>query len=377
MNNFIASVSHFCLAFACASVATAADSSSASPPAVAAPREATKLSQLAASMKPGTWAELKTDMPEGLWTSPKVDGGRNAGGAGGLHIAGWTDDAHWDSRTGQFLYMGLRQTRRFIAYSESTNAWRTIELDPRSDNPCFRTQFGHIYSSNGFDPLRGRFYHRYNDFKSDKDGLDLTGGISFFDTSTEKWTKLPPVPPDSTFTGMAIEYFSAMDGLVILGKQAWFFSNERQKWENLGPSPVDGYHSLMRHNPLRNEVLMAGGNNSPSVVARLTRDGKIERLKDFPTRLNVQSDKITIDAATGKYLMLGGDKDQPKQLYEFDSEKNEYRVVAGFMAGWPYSRYDMPVCAFIPEHGVTLWAERTVHLYKHASPAASNSQQTR
>lgn len=86
--------------------------------AVEARRGKTELSRQAATMKPGTWAELKTEMPKGLWTSPKVGGGRNAGGSGGLHIAGWTDDAHWDSRTGQFLYMGLRQTRQFIAYSE-------------------------------------------------------------------------------------------------------------------------------------------------------------------------------------------------------------------------------------------------------------------
>src|SRR5690606_31899874 len=105
--------------------------------AVAARRGKTALSKLAAEMKPGTWAELQTEMPKGLWTSPMVDGGRNKGGVGGLHIAGWTDDAHWDSRTGQFLYMGVRQTRQFIAYSEEKNAWRVIELDRMSDNPCF------------------------------------------------------------------------------------------------------------------------------------------------------------------------------------------------------------------------------------------------
>ena len=34
--------------------------------AVEARRGETALSKLAASMKPGTWAELKTDMPKGL-----------------------------------------------------------------------------------------------------------------------------------------------------------------------------------------------------------------------------------------------------------------------------------------------------------------------
>jgi hypothetical protein len=301
-------------------------------------------------------------MPKGLWTSPPP--------SRGLHIAGWTDDAHWDSRTGQFLYMGLRQTRQFIAFSEEKSAWRVIELDQKGDNPCFQTRFGHIYSSNGFDHERSRFYHRYNGFEDEKEGLNLAGGISWFDTGTEKWTKLPAVPKESTFTGMAIEYFGAMDGLVILGKNAWFFSNEKQKWESLGACPVDGYHSLIRHNPYRQEVLMAGGNQQPQTVARLKKDGKIEKLKDFPTHLSVQSDKITIDPASGRYLILGGNKDEAKKLYEFDSDKNEYRLVEPFSAKWPYGQYAMPVCAFIPEHGVVMWAEpQGVHLWKHDASA--------
>lgn len=342
-------------------------------PAEKVRRDKSVLSELAASMKPGTWAELKTEMPERLWTSPLVDGGRNRGGAGGLHIAGWTDDAHWDSRTGQFLYLGLRQTRQFIAYSERQNAWRVIELDRNGDNPCFQTQFGHIYGSNGFDLERSRFYHRYNGYKNEKKGINLAGGISFFDTTTEQWTKLPPVPSESTFTGMAIEYFSALDGLVILGKQAWFFSRERQEWKNLGPSPVDGYHSLFRHNPFRNEVLMAGGNANPQTVARLKKDGTIERLRDFPTRINVQSDKITIDPVSGRYLILAGNKGEPKKLYEFDGERNEYLPIEAFTVGWPFSKYAMPVCAFIPEHGVTMWAEQKVYLYKHDTRAGDKS----
>jgi hypothetical protein len=333
------------------------------------------LAKLADAMKPGSWEELKTEMPEKLWASPLVDGGRNNGGTGGLHIAGWTDDAHWDSKTGQFLYMGLRQTRQFIAYSEARNAWRVIELVRGSDNPCFQSYFGHIYSSNGFDPQRSRFYHRYNSYTNKQKGIDLTGGISYFDTATETWTKLPPIPPNSTFTGQAIEYFGAMDGVVILGKDAWFFSTMRQKWENLGPCPVDGYHSLIRHNPFRNEVLMAGGNHSPRAVARLKADGKIEPLKDFPTDIGVASDKITIDPATGKYLILAGNKDEPKQLYEFDSDKNEYLPVEAFMAGWPFSRYDMPVCAFIPEYGVSIWADaKGTFLYKHDAASTANAQ---
>jgi hypothetical protein len=75
---------------------------------------------------------------------------------------------------------------------------------------------------------------------------------------------------------------------------------------------------------------------------------------------------MTIDPATGRYLILAGNEEHPRQLYEFDSDMNEYLPVQAFMAGWPFRRYDMPVCAFIPEYGVTMWADsRGTFLYKH------------
>ncbi|MFO7899238.1 MAG: hypothetical protein R6V58_09275 [Planctomycetota bacterium] len=262
--------------------------------------------------------------------------------------------------------MGLRQTRRFVAYSERKNAWRSIELDRKSDNPVFRTRYGHVYGTNAFDHERSRFYHLYRSFKSEKEGLDLTGGISSFDVVAEKWTKLPP-RPKGLGGGMALEYFGAMDGLVSLGRKPGFFSIARRKWEAMPESPVSGYHSLFRHNPYRQELLMAGGNHNPRVVARLTKNGTVERLKDCPVSLSVSSDKVTVDPVTGKYLIYGGNKGE-KKLYEFDSDENTYRLIEAFTANWPYSRYAMPVCAFIPEYGVIMWAEpKGVYLWKHTA----------
>jgi len=356
--------------------------------AVEARKGKTELSKLAASMKPGTWAELKADMAKGLWSSPHLPEPGDARGRGGLHIGGWTDDAHWDSRTGQLLFMGLRQTRRFIAYSEEKNAWREIELDRKSDNPCFQTKFGHIYGSNGFDHERSRFYHRYNGF-TEPDGKVLTGGISYFDATTEKWTKLPMFPENTGFTGQTIEYFNALDGLVILGKNAWLFSHARQKWEDLGPSPVDGYHSACRHNPFRQELLMTGGNNNRLVMARIKKDGKIERLKDPPSTISVRRDKITVDPATGRYLIFDFDENDVLTCLEFDSDKNEYRLLQGPGEQYPFKRYSKTysVCAFIPEYGVSLWAEaQGTYVYKHdasasyppavAAPAATAEKKT-
>lgn len=111
--------------------------------AVAFRRNKTALSKLAAKMKPGTWAELETNMPERLWSAPQP--------SKGLHIGTWSDDAHWDSRTGQFLFFGVRQTRKFVAYSEKENAWRVIEFEGLDNAPNLKQQFGHQYSNNSLD----------------------------------------------------------------------------------------------------------------------------------------------------------------------------------------------------------------------------------
>jgi hypothetical protein len=318
-------------------------------------RGQTNLSKLAAGMSPGTWAKLQTEMPKGMWISPRVEG------RGGLHIAGWTDDAHWDSRSGQFLYMGMRQTRQFIAYSETANAWRALPLDRDGDNPVFQTKFGHIYGNNAFDAATSRFYHRYGGFGQHQ------GGISYFDVAAEKWTRLPPAPSvgSAAGSGMCIEYFSARKGLAILGAQVRFFSDERQAWGIIGRSPVDGYHSLFRHNPFREEILMAGGNNNRRIVARLKKDGAIERLRDAPADLGVNGEKITVDPVSGCYLIMH----REHKLYEFDSDTNEYRLVDDFSkTPWPFHRYDMPIVAFIPEYGITMWAgTNNVWLYKQGA----------
>ena len=56
---------------------------------------------------------------------------------------------------------------------------------------------------------------------------------------------------------------------------------------------------------------------------------------------------------------------------EFDSDENEYRLVAAASFGpYPFKRYSAtePVCAFIPEYGVIMWATaKSTMLYKHDS----------
>lgn len=314
----------------------------------------TALAKVARKMKPGSWQVLETD---GL--TPEL---RKS--VRGLDIMGWTDDAHWDSKSGQLFYMGLRIERRFIAYSADKNAWRRIELPADHEpagSPRVGSRFGHIYSNNACDPDKGRFYHLYHGAGPDA-GPERAGGISYFDTATEKWTRLPPTDK-YTMTG-GIEYFSARKGLLVLrvGGQLRFFDDEKRAWAELPDSPVHGHHSMLRHNPYRQEVLMLGGNNTPRVVARLTKEGKIERLKDAPVDLGIRHDKLTVDPVTGNYLILAWEE---KKLYEFDSRANEFTLLDDFQkTAWPFHKYEMPVGAYVPEHGVVVFVGRQMHVYK-------------
>ena len=318
--------------------------------AVEARRGRTALSRLAAAMKPGTWVELDTKMPKRLWSAPPP--------SKGLHIGTWSDDAHWDSRTGQFVFFGVRQTRKFVAYSEETNAWRVIEFKGAKNAPELKQQFGHQYSNNSLDAERSRLF---------------TGEYEY-DLLKSKWRKLPPARPGRNT--MVFEYFSAMDGLLSLARQPKgtlrFFSEARQKWSSLGVIPVHGYHSLARHNPFRREVLFAGGNKSQAVVI-LSKDGKTRRMKDFPiVPLTVRHSIVTVDPLSGHYLFI---VPPAKKFYEFDSEKNDYRLIDDFTkTTWPFSRYAAPVVAFVPEYGVTMWADRKVYLYKHDPSARAKSK---
>lgn len=308
--------------------------------AVAARRGKTELSKLAETMKPGTWAELKCEVPKGLWSAPPP--------SKGLHIGTWSDDGHWDSRTGQFLFFGVRQTRKFVAYSEEKNAWREIEFHTKPNGPELLQQYGHQYSCNGFDPEKSRYY---------------TNGRRY-DLLTDTWTVLPPIGGD--IQSMTIEFHAGLNGLLNLTKKpagaVHFFSEDKQAWSNLGKIAPHGYHTVARSNPFRREVLFAGGNDS-AAVAIVAKDGTLKAMKDFPAGpLTIRHSNCTVDPQSGRYLFM-----VPEQkFYEFDADRNDYRLIDDFTkTPWPFGKYDSPLIAFIPEYGVSMWADSKVWLYKH------------
>ena len=315
--------------------------------AVAARRGKTVLSKLAAKMQPGTWVTFSSaKRPKDMMFVRNSRGTR-------FHIAGWTDDGKWDSRTGQFFYYGLRQARKFIAYSEEKNEWRVIKKHFKWP---LKHSMGHIYGGNAFNGAKGIFYH-YATHSNRVFGYDL---------AKDEWSGLPALPFGRGDHGSSLEYFPELGGLVHLrsggkGGRLHLYKEKTETWSVLGRSQVCGYHSMARYNPVLKEMLIAGGNHSKNVVEKIDSQGKITRLKDAPVEMNIRADQLMVDPVSGRYLMFAGVR---RVLYDLDSRTNKYSKAEGYSPP-KFGKHEMPVPAAIPEYGVIMFVDRKIRLYKH------------
>jgi hypothetical protein len=309
---------------------------------MSAAAESSVLANTAAALKPGSWAELKT---EGFTKEMTVTSKQYS-------IFGWTDDGAWDAQTNQFLFMGFRQELKFIAYSEQTNSWRII---PSFEWPL-KDAFGHPYGNNAIDAAKGIYY-------THPCGTTL---IYAYDLRKNEWSKLPPCDLKCLGLGLCIEFFPEMNALIfIYQKQAYKFDFATQKWSVLHKDlPCGDIHVMLRHNAKTKCMLVAGGNRGDNKVAKIDAAGKLTALKDAPFELNVNHTKIVADPSTGDFLVVS-----KENFYAFDAEADKWTSLGTLSKDTPL-RDPGSVCAAIDKYGVTMWVEgytskRQVWLYRH------------
>src|SRR5262245_63149954 len=153
---------------------------------------ATELGKLAAKMKPGEWAELKT--------ANLVEAHRAKGNSGA--IFGYNEGEAWDPRSRQWLYVGgdHNDRARFVTYAADTNAWKVM---PRPAWLARGTTPG--YDHNTIDAARGIFYYR--PFNSP--------GVYRYDIAAAKWTALPRLTPQEYLACcVGVAYCPELGGLV-------------------------------------------------------------------------------------------------------------------------------------------------------------------
>lgn len=318
----------------------------------AEPSDATELGKLAAGMKPGSWAELKTDG----YTADLLKVQNH-------HILEYTGAATWDPTSQQALFVGQGHYSavKFISFSAKENAWKLRDTPSwwKGDPKTGKGPIGHAYYNNTIDPLKGILYLHQS----------ATRLIHRYDIAKDEWTTLPAIKDANTGHGTAIVYFPEMKGLVrVLGGTVHFYSEEKGTWTKLADKlPMGPYHNFAQYNPVQKIVLFGGGNNSKDLY-KMHTIAKIDILKQAPFEVGINTAVVTVDPVSGEFLVLHkDDKFHSLNTVIDDWKELDAQSMPFKMKG---SSFDV-VATPVSNHGVTLifTAERKglkVCLYKHS-----------
>lgn len=311
--------------------------------------ERSPIGRIAATLKPGSFVKLETELPPGTTTLSdlfrvKVDDHRR------LSIDGWTDSAHWDPKRKRTFFIGMRKYKKFISYDALTNRWQ--ELGWAGEPPPKLEKFGHVYGRTALDWKRGHYYWLAPDKVLNRYRID-----------DSRWDAIRGVAMSGY---ISMEWHEKLDMLIAInpGHEVVAFRDGETKV--LGKSAVHGYHSVGRYNRTRGEMLFAGGNQSRRKVSSIAHDGKIRDHRDAPFDISIGNASLTYDPLTGNYLVMLG---KQRQLYEYDPDREEWRLAGEWNeAVWPFGPYGFYTPVVIDELGVIFWqSEAGNHVYRHKS----------
>jgi hypothetical protein len=303
-----------------------------------------ELAKLAAGMKPGAWAELKTH-----GYSADLLKVQNH------HIVEYTDSAVWDPRSRQVLFVGQGHYSavKFIAYAEASNTWKLLSTPIwwKGDAKTGKGPIGHAYNNNAINPDKGIHYHHQS----------ATRLVHRYDIAKEKWSMLPEIKGAGIGHGTALAYFPEMKGLIrVYGGAVHFYSEEKNTWSLLkGKLPMGPYHNIAKYSPRHKAVILGAGNGSKDLHL-LDAKGEFTKLPPAPFVIRISSTILSIDPVSGDVLVINRE-DKNKQFFTLDLAKKEWRQLP-----------DAPIidaaAAPIDDHGVNFFfAQRPakVYLYKH------------
>ena len=340
----------------------------------ATPAAASEIGDLAASMAPGTWAELVTlDLNGGILED-----------VGGHHILQYADDARWDPVGGRVLFLGQGHssnwdddpttTARFIAYGAAANSWTALPALIPSEN------VGHGYDHSAIDVELGEFFHRPFGSRT----------VYRYHLASGLWDALPQIPQPSNQVAGGLEYFPEAGGLVFVDGDwgVWFWHRGTDRWQLLAntngtldstlPSlPMGPYHNFAEHSPVHRVVAFGGGNGSNQIY-RLNADLSITVQSPAPIDLGIAWGSVfTLDPVGGNFLAFAADE----SVWEHDPSAagGSWIAVVGPRPPFFDIGPDDPAifgCVATPvsTHGVTLFVkydgfDSKVFLYKHRAAA--------
>jgi chitodextrinase len=292
------------------------------PPAPSPPPLAgTALGTLAASMAPGTWAQLSVSNENAVL---------GVGGVSGTMIH-FSNSMPWNPFSKVIEIIGMDHNwpagLRHVRFDVATNSFVFIE------DGIDGTNIAHGYDHNTLNPNTGDIYHRvYSGFtgtiSSKVERLGVTGFVSIPSVSASDQVAIGTSYWSGPFIGggaqgsfMIFNSGNAIgnsnDGQILAYdpvKNTWFFNKE-----GMAPNYGGGatYHSVMEYSAIKNVAVYGGGDAAPTKLWRLNANGSFTVMPNTPgvTEVGIQRGNLVNDPVSGNFLLLSSG-----QLWELNPD---------------------------------------------------------
>ena len=285
------------------------------PPVVPPPLANTALGNLAATMAPGTWAQLNVSASN----QNSILGVGNVSGT----MIHFCNSMPWNpfSKVIEIVAMDHNWGMvRHARYDVATNQFVLVQADIGVG-----TQTMHGYDHNSVNPFTGDLYFRL--FSGPSSGTISTrkkalGAASFVAipnvSATEQvaigttWWSGPFVGAGSQGALMIFNSGNAVgnanDGQILAFNpvsNTWFY-NQQGKAPFFDDGSHATYHSVIEYSPQKNVAVYGGGNAAPTRLWRLNSDGTFIAMPNVPAgkEVGMQRGLLVNEPVSGNFLLL-------------------------------------------------------------------------
>lgn len=319
-------------------------------------RAGTALGDLAASMSPGTFAQLTAIGGDpSYWVT--VTGS-------GSPVSSYANKAVWDPIHKIFYFLGAPHYDpwKFCIYTDSTNTWTTGPLPIQSD------AVGHGYEHNAIDPATGNVYHKPYNYRN----------IFKYSYGGNSWILVTSFPEtwSNRITG-GLTYFPEMSALIwTQGSSNGTHGNggvykyvpATNRWAAIATNLNFGeYHSHAEYDPINKVIVFGAGNGNERKWYKLNSSGKITALQDSLVNAGINRTNFTVDPIRGKFILTTSDQD----MYELDATGSGTWTKLGISTPIVFVKdhwNNRAVVAPVSTYGVVMYATHRygIYLYRHS-----------
>lgn len=343
-----------------------------------------QLSKLAATMAPGTWAQLSVSNQNSVLGVGTVSGTM-------IH---YCNTMPWNSKRKCIEIQAMDHAfgkQPYVRYDEASNSFIVVSADSG-----LTSQTQHGYDHVDVNPYTGDVYQR-----ACRIGTGNLYAFKFAFGAGGAHTETPKIATSydqiaigacwwsGSFVGAGAQgclmFFNsgaalgnANDGQIVGYNpltNTWFFNKS-----GMSPGYLSGgstYHSIMEYSAVKNVAIYGGGNDASKKLWRLNADGSYTVMPDVPAgkAVGMQAGNIVCDPVTGNFILLSAG-----QLWELNPDgAGKWTQMTGTRVPpaavgipGPSPTIDGIISTGISDYGVIAYIKQTsqsggtFHLYKHA-----------